>query len=160
MDRIALIDKVLSNEAAPHEQAILKRWIAESDANRQEYENIKLLREHAQSSPDPHRDDDEGFERVRQRMRKGIGRKRRLRLAISALLLFIALLLLVFILWKVRPAVADQMSANETRVRGMTDDSETLPSRDGPCATRPFVCITVRYTFAALPNGGYIHMSS
>lgn len=43
MDKASLIFKVLSGEATENERAELERWIAQSEANKSEYEDIKLL---------------------------------------------------------------------------------------------------------------------
>lgn len=42
MDKTTLIFKVLSGEASEHELAELDNWTAQSDANKSEYENLKL----------------------------------------------------------------------------------------------------------------------
>lgn len=43
MDKTSLIFKVLSGEATPDERAELEQWIAQSEANKSEYEDLKLL---------------------------------------------------------------------------------------------------------------------
>lgn len=43
MDKASLIFKVLSGEATKEEQAELEQWIAQNEANKSEYEDLKLL---------------------------------------------------------------------------------------------------------------------
>lgn len=108
MDHVALIYKVLSQEATPNEKAELERWILESEENLQEFEDIKLLRE-SSFSPDESVGDDSGFDRIKLRMKKHVKRKRRIRTLFSTLLLTLVTSFLVILLSKTWFAPLEQI---------------------------------------------------
>lgn len=95
MDRVSLIYKVLSGEANPSEQRELEDWIAKSEANREEFEDIKLLWENSPITGDPQHEDDSGFEKIKQRMEQRFGVKRRLRYALYTIILAMVTVLVV-----------------------------------------------------------------
>ena len=98
MDRVSLIYKVLSGEANPSEQRELEDWIAKSEANRQEFEDIKLLWENSAMTGDQPQEDDNGFEKIKQRMHNRLKKKRRLRYALYTIILAIVAVLFVLLL--------------------------------------------------------------
>ncbi|HRJ29730.1 MAG TPA: DUF4974 domain-containing protein [Cyclobacteriaceae bacterium] len=98
MDRVSLIYKVLSGEANPSEQRELEDWIAKSEANRQEFEDIKLLWENSAMTGDQPQEDDNGFEKIKQRMHNRLKKKRRLQYALYTILLAIVAVLFALLL--------------------------------------------------------------
>lgn len=50
MEKASLIFKVLSREASQDERAELEHWIAQSEANKSEYDDLKLLWEHSSTA--------------------------------------------------------------------------------------------------------------
>jgi len=52
MDRVSLIFKVLSGDASDEEKAQLDNWIRQSDENKEEYLNVKLLLENRPAEDD------------------------------------------------------------------------------------------------------------
>lgn len=97
MDRVSLIYKVLSGEANPSEQKELEDWIGKSEANREEFEDIKLLWENSSMTNDQSDDEDSGFEKIKQRMQHRLKVKRRLRYALYTILLAIVAVLFVLL---------------------------------------------------------------
>lgn len=81
MAKASLIFKVLSGEASKDEQAELEQWIAQSEANKSEYEHLKLLWDNTSAES---QDEDEhfydGFARIKSkfRQRRAIRRRKRL----------------------------------------------------------------------------------
>jgi ferric-dicitrate binding protein FerR (iron transport regulator) len=69
MDRVALIYRFLSGEASQSEKQELDEWIAKSEANREEFEDIKLLWENSPLPSDTEQDEN-GFEKIRQRIQQ------------------------------------------------------------------------------------------
>lgn len=100
MDRVSLIYKVLSEEAHPAEHRELEDWIAKSEANREEFEDIRLLWESSTMTDDPSLDVDSGFEKIKQRMQYRLKMKRRLRYALYTIILAIVTVLFVLLLSK------------------------------------------------------------
>lgn len=98
MDRVSLIYKVLSGEANPSEQKELEDWIAKSEANREEFEDIKLLWENSIMAGDYPQEDDNGFEKIKQRMHNRLKKKRRLRYALYTIILAMVVVLFVLLL--------------------------------------------------------------
>lgn len=97
MDRVSLIYKVLGGEADQAEQKELEDWIAKSEANREEFEDIKLLWEFSETTPDHEHVDDRGFEKIKQQVMQRLKAKARLKHALYAIALAIAILLLVLV---------------------------------------------------------------
>ncbi len=96
MDRVTLIYKVLAGDANLPEQRTLARWLHESEENRREYENIRLLWRSTMLVEDRHPQEG-AFDAIRHRVRKDQRRRRRMRAIISVLLAMIFGLLLVFL---------------------------------------------------------------
>ena len=100
MSRIDVIYRVLSGLASKAEKEELERWIGRSDANRAEYEDLKLLYRHSRAARGAPRDARyyETFEQIRRTARARLHRRARARrvsrlagaLACMALALFIA----------------------------------------------------------------------
>lgn len=109
MDHVALIYKVLSQQATREEKAELECWILESEENRQEFEDIKLLWESSNAPDESHLADDSGFDWIKLRMKEHIKRKRRIRTLFSTLLLILITSLLVFLLSKTWFAPLEQI---------------------------------------------------
>ncbi len=84
MDRVKQIFNVLSGRANPEEIAALQRWLNESEANREEYENIKLLWVNTIATNSKKQVNDSGFERLRRRMRAHTVRARRIKVTAVA----------------------------------------------------------------------------
>ena len=97
MDKVSLMYKVLSGEAAPSEQKELADWIAESEANSEEFEDIKLLWESSVSSTDAYDENDSGFEKIRQRVKQRLKAKSRLKHVLYAIALAGAVLIFVLL---------------------------------------------------------------
>ncbi len=77
MDRVSSIYKVLSGEASTLEKDELDEWVAESQANREEFEDIKLLWECA-AQGEHNIEVDTGFEKIKQRMQQQQRKKRQI----------------------------------------------------------------------------------
>ncbi len=88
MDRASLIFKVLSGKAGSIEKQKLEFWIAQSKANQDEFDDIKLLWEHSVIASD-HSEDDRGFQKIRERIQHGIQKKKRIRFILYACILII-----------------------------------------------------------------------
>lgn len=97
MDRVSLIYKVLSGEANPSEQRELEDWIAKSEANREEFEDIKLLWENSSMTNEHPQEDDSGFEKIRQLMQHRLTVKKRFRYALYTVILAIVTVLFVLL---------------------------------------------------------------
>jgi ferric-dicitrate binding protein FerR (iron transport regulator) len=97
MDRVSLIYRVLANEADPTEKKELDDWIAKSEANREEFEDIKLLWEFSEMTPDHGQVDDRGFEKIKQQVMQRLKAKARLKHALYAIALAVAILILVLV---------------------------------------------------------------
>ena len=93
MDRASLIYKVLSGEASGEEKHELDEWIARSERNREEFDDIKLLWETSSRPADTAQEDEDGFEGIRQRMQQHLQRQRRMRYVISTGILVVAALI-------------------------------------------------------------------
>ncbi len=98
MDRVSLMYKVLSDEANPQEQRALRRWLQESAANRQEFDDIRLLRISELMSQADRQEDEEGYDAIISRMKRYTRGKRRRRTMLSVLLTLVLGLLLVYFL--------------------------------------------------------------
>lgn len=96
MDRVALIYRFLSGEASQSEKQELDEWIAKSEANREEFEDIKLLWENSPLPSDTEQDEN-GFEKIRQRIQQRSRRKKRI-LSIFYVCIVVALIVLFFLL--------------------------------------------------------------
>lgn len=95
MDRVSLIYKVLSGEASLDEKKELDEWVTKSEANQEEFEDIKLLWENSPSPSDTDKDDT-GFEKIRQRIQQGFRRKKQIRSILYAcIVITLAVLLLL-----------------------------------------------------------------
>jgi len=96
MDRVALIYKVLSGEASLDEKQELDEWIAKSETNREEFEDIKLLWEISPLPSDAEQDEN-GFDKIRQRIQQRFRRKKQIR-AVLYTCIVITLAVLFFLL--------------------------------------------------------------
>lgn len=96
MDRVALIYKVLSGEASLDEKQELDEWIAKSETNREEFEDIKLLWEISPLPSDAEQDEN-GFDKIRQRIQQRSRRKKQIRAVLYACIV-ITLAVLFFLL--------------------------------------------------------------
>ena len=76
MEVVSLTYKVLSGQADASEREQLEEWIAQSEANRREFEDIKLLWENSISNAHGSQTHDSGFEKVRSRLKERLARKR------------------------------------------------------------------------------------
>lgn len=117
MDRISLIYKVLSGEASGEEKRELKEWIARSEANREEFDDIKLLWESSSTPADTDQEDDDGFEGIRKRMQQHLQRSRRMRYAISTGILAVVAVILLVHLKQTWLRSSDSMQFNSASIR-------------------------------------------
>ena len=95
MDRTTLIYRVLSDKATDTEKKELEEWIALSEANKTEYDDIKLLWQNAKhaGSPGPDFHFYDGLEQIKALMRRKHRKRRRKRaVIISTALVLIALM--------------------------------------------------------------------
>lgn len=125
MDHVALIDKVLSEEATSQQKAELERWILESEENRQEFEDIKFLWKYSSSQDESHLADDSGFESIKLRMKEHLRRKRRIRTVLWSLLVLVIATLLVFHLRKTWLAPLERIEFRETKMSEVIKVLET-----------------------------------
>ena len=88
MDRASLIFKVLSGKAGSIEKQELESWIAQSKANQDEFDDIKLLWEHSVVASD-HSEDDRDFQKIRERIQHDIQKKKRIRFILYTCILII-----------------------------------------------------------------------
>lgn len=88
MDRASLIFKVLSGKAGSIEKQELEFWIAQSKANQDEFDDIKLLWEHSVVASN-HSEDDRGYEKIKERMQQRIQKRKRIRFILYACILII-----------------------------------------------------------------------
>jgi len=88
MDRTALIYKVLSGTAGEAEKAELEKWISESDENRTEYGDIRLLWGHSNEADSDRSHFYDGLFQIKTRMhRKRHHRKRKKMVMASSILM-------------------------------------------------------------------------
>ncbi len=97
MDYATLIYRVLSGEATRQENILLQEWILESEGNRQEFEDIKLLRKHSLLSRDG-KDAPGAFEAIRVRV-TGYLRKRRQRRVMVSVLVLMGVVVVILSFW-------------------------------------------------------------
>lgn len=96
MDRVSLIYKVLSGEASLDEKKELDEWVTKSEANQEEFEDIKLLWDNSPLPSDTDQDET-GFEKIRQRIQQRSRRKKQIRAVLYACIV-ITLAVLFFLL--------------------------------------------------------------
>lgn len=116
MDRVALIYKVLSGEASLDEKQELDEWVAKSEANREEFEDIKLLWENSPLAPDT-KQDDNGFENIRQRIQQRSLRKKLIRSIIYACIVVTLAALFFLLLRQTWFRNQDGVQFNNTRMK-------------------------------------------
>lgn len=95
-DKFPLMERVITGKASPQEQKELQEWLSASAANREEFEDVKLLLESSDDSEYEDRDDAfyEGLRKIQEninRIRKRQKRARIIRHFIVLLTLLIAL---------------------------------------------------------------------
>lgn len=98
MDRVSLIYKVLSGEASLDEKKELDEWVTKSEANQEEFEDIKLLWDNSPLPSDTDQDET-GFEKIRQRIQQRSRRKKQIRAILYACII-ITLAVLLFLLFR------------------------------------------------------------
>lgn len=98
MDIVSLTYKVLSGRADDPEIKELKEWINQSDENRQEFEDIKLLWENSEFFRNADQSDDSVFEKIRLRLKKRLKKRRRMRTFLWSVVLIAMAFLLALIL--------------------------------------------------------------
>jgi len=89
MEVVSLTYKVLSGQASASEREQLEQWIAESEGNRREFEDIKLLWEYSAIGEMEGQINAGGFEKVRSRVKAKLAKRRRIRVLCWALVLVI-----------------------------------------------------------------------
>lgn len=95
MAPIQLAYKVLSGNATVEEINTLRQWIALSEENRIEFEDIKLLwTGNGPENADPDPEMDEGVQMLKQQMRRWRHRRKKIQLAKYVLITLVALLLI------------------------------------------------------------------
>lgn len=98
MEVVSLTYKVLSGQASESEKEELNQWIAQSEANRREFEDIRLLWENSPSREIGDETDGSGFEEVRSRLKKRLAKKRRIRAGLWMLLVVVVGLILFLLI--------------------------------------------------------------
>ena len=98
MEVVSLTYKVLSGQANESEKEELDRWIAQSEANRREFEDIRLLWENSATRENGDETNDSGFEEVRSRLKKRVAKKRRIRAGLWMLLVVVVGLILLLLI--------------------------------------------------------------
>jgi ferric-dicitrate binding protein FerR (iron transport regulator) len=68
MDKVSLIYRVLSGEASHEEAAVLDNWIKLSEANKEEFLNIKLLWENTPSDNKNDEESDKGLRKIKAKI--------------------------------------------------------------------------------------------
>jgi hypothetical protein len=107
MDRVSLIYKVLSGEASAAERNELAEWIGQSAENKAEFEDIKLL--WASSKGTGARATyrfDEGFMKIKARMRAEIRRQNWVRSGIRTAVIVLSGLILFLLFHHFRPGAS------------------------------------------------------
>lgn len=126
MDRVSLIYRVLANEADPTEKKELDDWIAKSEANRVEFEDIKLLWEFSEMAPDHGYVDDLGFEKIKQQVMQRLKAKARLKHALYTIALVIAILIVVLVTKLTWFSDSDGMQFNRTGLKEIIKELEKI----------------------------------
>jgi hypothetical protein len=107
MDRVALIYKVLCGEASAAEQIELAEWIGQSAENKAEFEDIKSLWASSQGTAARDTDRfDEGFMKIKARMRAEIRRQNSVRSGIRTAVIVLSGLILFFLSNHFRPGAS------------------------------------------------------
>jgi hypothetical protein len=107
MDRVSLIYKVLSGQASAAERNELAEWIGQSVENKAEFEDVKLL--WASSKATGARDSDrfdEGFMKIRARIRAEIRRQNWVRSGIRTAVIVLSGLILFLLSHHFRPGAS------------------------------------------------------
>lgn len=102
MEVVSLTYRVLSGQANASEREQLEKWIAQSEENRREFEDIKLLWENSAIGEKKGQTNDSGFEKVRSRLKEKLAKRRRIRMLCWTLVLVImglAFLLMLRHMW-------------------------------------------------------------
>ena len=113
MDRVSLIYKVLSGEASLDEKQELDEWVTKSEANQEEFEDIKLLWENA-PLPSDIEQDETGFEKIRQRIQQRSRRKKQIRHILYACLVVTLAIILILLIWQTWLRNSDGIQFNNT----------------------------------------------
>jgi ferric-dicitrate binding protein FerR (iron transport regulator) len=113
MDRVSLIYKALAGEASTEEMEELEEWVIQSPANREEFEDIKLLWE-SSGLRERNSDDDLGFEKIKSRVQQRLRTNKRIRQAILLIALTIIALTIGFILRSTKATQSDGVQFNST----------------------------------------------
>lgn len=148
MDRVSLIYKVLSEDATPEEKADLERWMLESEDNRQEFEDIRLLWENSPSQDEDYPADDNSFEMLRRRINRLVRRRRRIRVFFSSLLLALTAVSILLLLRATWFATPEQLQFDEMK---MSEVIKVLEGRYGiEIPVRNPAILRCRYTAVLL----------
>jgi hypothetical protein len=117
MDRVSSIYKVLSGEASTLEKDELDEWVAKSQANHEEFEDIKLLWECA-AQREHNMEEDTGFEKIKLRMQQQLRKKRQIRYIVFFVALVIITIAIVLIFQSIGTAKSNGVQFKAT---GMVD---------------------------------------
>lgn len=113
MDRVSLIYKVLSGEATLDEKKELDEWVTKSEANQEEFEDIKLLWENSPFPSDTEQDET-GFEKIRQRIQQRSRRKKQIRSILYACIVITLAVLLLLLFRQTWFRSPDGIQLNDT----------------------------------------------
>ncbi len=125
MDRVSLIYKVLSGEASLDEKQELDEWVTKSEANQEEFEDIKLLWENS-PLPSDIEQDETGFEKIRQRIQHRSRRKKQIRHILYACLVVTLAVILILLFRQTWFRNSDGIQFNDT---GMNEVIKMLENK-------------------------------
>lgn len=108
-DKFPLMERVITGKASPEEQKELQEWISASAANRDEFEDVKLL---LGAIDDSHDDRDDAFYEGLRNIREKINGIRKRRKRARSIRLFIGLVALLTALYLLFHWLGEQASIN------------------------------------------------
>ncbi len=124
MDRVSLIYKVLAGEADSAQQKELEDWIAKSEANYEEFEDIKLLWKLSETTTNHGLVDERGFKKIKQKVIQRLKAKARLKHAFHAIALAVSILILVLVTKRTWFSDSDGVQFNRTGLNEVIKELE------------------------------------
>lgn len=97
MDKTILMEKIIAGKASAQEENEFKEWLAESAANREEFNDARWLIESTNTFGGPADSNDESWRKIESRVEKIRRRERYLRLIIKAVAVAVTLVALYFL---------------------------------------------------------------
>ena len=114
MDRVSLIYKVLSGEANAIEEIELNDWIAQAPENKAEFDDIKLLWASSKETETENAGRfDDGFDKIRARMRARVKRKAWISSLIRTTAVIVLGLMAFFLFHESRPGLTEGLQFND-----------------------------------------------